>query len=522
MRAAPYPPQQGHYSQRYQFYYTSTGRYCAYDVISGTHLIHSLKTNRWYPYLPDIYLPSQTYSQQNPRPSNRTNEYQRHGYDHQPSGVHRSGAVGGVYANGGQFQGGERNREPVFRNHTEGFLYSAAATDAAQRSLIEESVDGMHNPFDDEGVDVRMGERVGRPRKSSNERQRQRSRSGPELRSQDSPYRGPPYTQEAGYSQRSLRQPNYQTDHNANRSSYNRLNLKQNQGHTFGSNQAGVGCEGSEHDSGYKDENEPVPYFRRSMPGVARWLDDTPSVYSAEDGQHPFDVEIGRMQCDSEQHSRRARGGVNYDQPRDRYHRSKPRTSSHPIHTDFGTSRNNQSFHQEEKRTASRDNENHRAPWSSQKTLHRQDSGIDMSVAMVDEVNIEIDVHTTDARDGEIYPDPHVECYYTIPPCPNLPPPQETITGTTQIVYVSGGQELAVSHHHQNKTVSTTFRQPDSVCTESIILTPRPEHHQYESYSYPTMLPRAPSPPLSPAPIHTQRTRRSGLGVPVVEYDRWG
>jgi len=549
MRATPYPPHQSYYSSPYQFYYTTTGRYCAYDARSGTHLIHSLTDNRWYPYFPGI-VPQ--YSHQQPYPYTKANDFQYQHYQHQPHGAPRTGGVRNTYPGSDQFKSRERNQDPLSRSHKEELLYSAADVEAAERSLMEESNIDKDVFFEDEGVDVRMGERIGRHRRPSNERQRQRSRSGPERRNQGDTHRSSPYSQAAS---RARATPGPQNNHTVNHISQRqqvpgRVHPKHAQGQHFGSNQAGVGYEGSEHDSGYMDDFDPFPMPRRNMPGVARWLDNTPSEFSVDDGQHPFDVENDGMRYTTESnprsaHTHKAGRGVISDPVLGKPHHDNYRTVVPPYHTDVRSAQKIQKQQNDQRRMASQKDDHHRS--SATKTLHRQDSGIDMSDAMVDGVDIEIDIHMEDAsevEDGNIYSGPgcfprgsphpayvslrrsaqpsssrrteeEFDCYYTIPPCPNLPPLEEPTTGTAEMVYLSGGQELTAPHYPRDAPVSPTFRQPDSVYTASVAATPRHKYH-----TSPVMLPRAPSPPLSPSQDYTQRTRRSGLGVPVVDYER--
>ncbi|KAF8423271.1 hypothetical protein EV426DRAFT_138409 [Tirmania nivea] len=548
MRATPYPSHQSYYSSPYQFYYTTTGRYCAYDANSGTHLIHNLADNRWYQYFPGIVPPSQQYPHQQPHPYNRVNDFQYQHYHHQPSPPKTAGARN-AYPDGDQFKSRGRNRDPMSRSHKEELLYSAADVEAAERSLIEESNIDKDVYFEDEGVDVRMGERIGRHRRLSNERQRQRSRSGPERRNEEDMHRSS-YNQEAS---RARTTPGPQNHHTANHTCQRqqapgRVHSKHTHGQHFGSNQAGVGYEGSEHDSGYMDDFDPIPLPRRNMPGVARWLDNTPSEFSVDDRHHPFDVENDGMRYASESlsrsaHSHKAGGGVISDPLLNKPHYDNHRTVAPPYHTEARSTHKEQNA---QSRMTSRKDDRHRS--SATKTLHRQDSGIDMSDAMTNHVDIEIDIHMEDAREvegGDIYPGPgcfprgsphpayvsprrsthpnssrkteeEFDCYYRIPPCPNLPPVEDPTIGTLDMVYLSGGQELTAPHYLRNPPVSPTFRQPDSVYTASVAATPRPKYH----HTSPAMLPRAPSPPLSISPDYTQRTRRSGLGVPVVDYER--
>lgn len=547
MRATTYPSHQSYYSSPYQFYYTTTGRYCAYDAKSGTHLIHSLTDNRWYQYFPGIIPPSQQYPHQQPHPYNRANDFQYQHYQHQSHGPHRTGGVRSTYPDSDQYKSRERNRDPVNRSHREEFLYSAADVEAAERSLIEETNIDRDVYFEDEGVDVRMGDKAGRHWRPSNERQRQRSRSGPERRNEEDAHRSSPYSQEAS---RARTTPGPQNNHTVNHTCQRqqtpgRVYSKHTQGQHFGSNQAGVGYEASEHDSGYMDDFDPVPPHRRNMPGVARWLDNTPSEFSVDGGYHPFDVENDGMRHASESNPRSAHthkaGRVVIDPLLNKPHHDNYRTIA-SYHTE---ARSTQKQQNAQSRMSPRKEDRHRS--SATKMLHRQDSGIDMSDAMAGEVDIEIDIHmegTSEVEGGGIYPSlgcfprgsphpayasPHrsthpsssrktkeeFDCYYRIPPCPNLPPLEEPTVGTVEMIYLSGGQELTAPHYLRNPPVSPTFRQPDSVYTASVAANPRPKYHPS-----PAMLPRAPSPPLSPSPDYTQRTRRSGLGVPVVDYDR--
>ncbi|RPB24963.1 hypothetical protein L211DRAFT_131564 [Terfezia boudieri ATCC MYA-4762] len=541
MRATPYPSRQRYYSSPYQFYYTTTGRYCAYDAKSGTHLIHSLTDNRWYPYFPGIIPPSQQYSQQPPHPYNRVNDFQRQHYQHMPPGPARAGGARNAYPDRDQFKSREIHRDPVSRSHKEELLYSAADVEAAERSLIEESNIDNDVYFEDEGVDVRMGERIGRHSRPSNERQRQRSRSRPGRRNDEDTHRGSPYSQEAS---RARTTPGPQCQQTPGR-----VHSKHTQGQYFGSNHAGVGYEGSEHDSGYMDDFDPIPLLRRNMPGVARWLDSTPSEFSVNDGHHPFDVEKDEMRYASESNSRsvhthKTGRGVISDTLLNKSYHDNPRTVSPPYHTE---ARSTQKQQNAQSRMTFRKDDRHRS--SATQTLHRQDSGIDMSDAMVDEVDIKIDIHMEDASEvenGDIYPAPgcfprgsphpayvsprrsthprkteeEFDCYYKIPPCPNLPPLEEPTLGVVEMVYQSGGQELTAPHSLRNPLVSPSFRQPDSVYTASVTATPRHKYH----YTSPAMLPRAPTPPLSSSPDYTsdytQRMRRSGLGVPIADYER--
>jgi len=552
MRATPYPSHQSYYSSPYQFYYTTAGRYCAYDAKSGTHLIHSLTDNRWYPYLPGIIPSSQQYPYQQPHPYSRVNDFQYQHYQHQSHTPPRTGGARNAYPDGDQPKGQERNRGPVSRSHREELLYSAADVEAAERSLIEESNIDKDVYFEDEGVDVRMGERTGGHRRHSNERQRQRSRSGPERRNEEDTHRSSPYSQEAS---RARTTPGPQNNHTVNHTSQRqqtpgRVHSKHPQGQHFGSNQAGVGYEGSEHDSGYMDDFDQVPLPRRNMPGVARWLDSTPSEFSVDGGHHPFDIENDGTRHATELNSRsvhthKAGRGVISDTLPKKSHHDTYRAATPPYHTE---ARSTQKQQNAQSRRTSRKDDRRRS--SGTKMLHRQDSGIDMSDAMIDEVDIEIDIHMEDAsgaEGGDTYPGPgcfprgsphpayvsprrsthpnnsrkteeEFDCYYKIPPCPNLPPLEEPTVGSVEMVYLSGGQELTAPHYLRNSPVSpTTFRQPDSVYTASVAATPRHKYH----VTSPAMLPRAPSPPLSPSrdytPDYTQRTRRSGLGVPVVE-----
>lgn len=101
--------------------------------------------------------------------------------------------------------------------------------------------------LDDEGVDVYMGDRAGRLRQACVGQGRQRSRSGPELRRD---FKDSPYMRDA--SRHIPRQKYYEICH-----PYQHL-----RDHSFGSNQAAVGCEGSDHDSGFMDDSHHIEISR--------------------------------------------------------------------------------------------------------------------------------------------------------------------------------------------------------------------------------------------------------------------
>lgn len=157
------------------------------------------------------------------------------------------------------------------------------------------------------------------------------------------------------------------------------------------------------------------------------------------------------------------------------------------------------------------------------KTLHRQDSGIDMGSPGMEKLEIEIDIDMESTSDMAMddFPAPgcfphgsphpkflnlrrssqpprsprketvsHVEpfdCYYVIPPCPAPPP----------VVHNSAVQELARIRHRVDSP---------------------PSRHSYNS---PSMPPRAPSPPVSPAPTRGHQQTRRGNFVPIVDHSRY-
>ncbi|KAF8454453.1 hypothetical protein BDZ91DRAFT_801760 [Kalaharituber pfeilii] len=492
------------------------GRYCAYDPASGSHFIHRLKDNRWYPYYPETFSTSQQQSFQKRSRDFRKTKGDAYAYNYPHHDAYMSGEYDAGYSGMERSRSHTRHRD---RNREE-FLYSAAAAEAAQRSLIEKSNIDMEYYFEDEGVDVRMAERRNRYRRSQ-ERRRHRSRSAPA------------YPRD----EKIICRDTYLLN--------NPRQIHQRHRHRFGSNQAGVGVDGSEHDSGYMDDFEPASQPRKAMPGVARWLDEIGSVYSCDDCQHPFDKENFKDFEANEAHAYRSkvRDGGAKDFAADRYQGTRYHVAT-PRHID--SNYYSQNPYTEIPRR-SRDNVHYPVEDKTSHKLHRQDSGIDMSNPMEDQIDIEIDITMDDAGDvadgvacpksgyfphhspSSKYVKPHrvmvspnaevqhhetqdgYDCYYVIPPCTSLPPPVDATVATANPGYLTVINENAAQRSAPNSPKSPTYHQADSIYTGSVV-----GGHSQKFPSSPTMLPRAPSPPLSPPP-YAHKTRRSGLGVPIVE-----
>lgn len=519
MCAVPYPSPQGYYSSPYHLYYNSNGQYCAYDPNTGNHFIHNLKDKKWYySYVQPTAQPAKQYHKQPYASYTRGNEYSSPEYDRYPRGIYEKGGVGCGY-DGGHVTGGERNREHTCRSHGEGLRYSATFAEAAPRSQIGENNIEMPTYFEDEGVDVHMGERSGRPQRHSNERQRQRSRSGP-ARKEDTPYRGAS----------SSRHRVYHCDNSQHLCQHQhiRVSAKQGQEQTFGSNQAGVGCEGSEHDSGYMGDFNSEPEPRRSMPGVAKWLDNTPSEFSGDDGCPPFDTEYD-IQCDPRPQPTKKDGAILSDPLMDKSGRDRSRSSSYRHRIEFQAGKWYQKPYDNQ---VSLHGDSHKV--FSSRALHRQDSGIDIQMDTSGENDLTNPPYPSGGylhgsspkqrsshsrsptpaqprceKTGEV-----CDYYYTIPPCPNLPPPveapEEAPAEPTGVVYRLERRELSAPLYLSHPPPeSPTFCQPDSIYTSSVV-EPRQNHYHYDDYTRP---PKAPSPPPTPALPFAHRARRSAPGA---------
>lgn len=485
MCAAPYSSPPGYYSQPYHYYYNSTAQYCAYDSTTGNHYIYNSEDMQWYSYVQYGYTKGNGY---NPP------EY------HYPRGSYGKGGFSCGY-DGGHVKSGEGGWEYACRSHGEEFRHS---TGAAPRNPIEENNVEMGTYFEDEGVDVNIGERSGRSRRYSNERQRQRSRSGL-TRKDDTTYRGASSSRHRVY---------HHDQHQHIR--------KQEPEQTFGSNQAGVGCEGSDHDSGYMGDFDPVPEPRRSMPGVAKWLDNTPDEFSGGGGgRHPLDMEYD---CDSRPQPTKKNGVIPNDLLMDKSGRDRSRSSSYRYRIE--SQWNQRSYDNQ----VGVQGDGHKV--FSSRALHHQDSGIDIQMEITSENEAPNTLHfaphdsppkqwpshprsSTPAhlrreKAWEVY-----EYCYTIPPCPNLPPPVEAPAEAPEapsgVVYRLGSQELTAPRYRNHPPpMSPTFCQPDSVCTGSVIES-RQNHYHYDDYICP---PKAPSPPPTPVPHFAHRGRRSVPGFP--------
>ncbi|KAI5803316.1 hypothetical protein DFH27DRAFT_45812 [Peziza echinospora] len=500
------PPQQTNYS----FYYTQSGQYCAVDPLTGNNFIHNLSDNRWYPYSPNAVPAAQpAFKQTFAQSYNNSNGYQYASYDYSS---HMNNGAGRTYEELERSKESKRSRE---RSREGEFLYSAAAAEAAQRSLIEDMDIVEEHVFEDEGLDMHTGERSSRFRRKSRERSRQRSRSMP---NDDGNLRSPKYSPRQASRPRHVSRhqqppptPHYPTDNRGHRS-YHREHGR------FGSNYAGVGVEGSEHDSGYMDDFEPAPEPRRAMPGVARWLDDIGSDYSGGECMHPFGDASFHERCREGQDCKprvetTRQGDLSWGRHAHHEQLASPHLTHHKVTRDSQHSR----FGHSEVRGLPRDQSPVRYARHS-KTLHRQDSGIDMGGPGMEKVEIEIDIDMESTSDMEMndypapgcYPhgSPHpkfvnirrhsqprsprketvslgepFDCYYIIPPCPPGPP----------VVHHTAPQELARRHRGESP----------------------PSRH----YNSPNMPPRAPSPPVSPAPARGHQ-RRSSF-VPIVEHSRY-
>lgn len=102
--------------------------------------------------------------------------------------------------------------------------------------------------------------------------------------------------------------------------------------------------------------------------------------------------------------------------------------------------------------------------------------------------------------------------YYVIPPCPPPPPPKEHSLQSSALVVSYPTQNVMAPVQCATGLSSPSYLTPDSIYTGA-------------SVKSPVMIPRAPSPPLSPPRMqrsrqHPRRSRFSGNPMEGPAYDR--